>query len=77
MIFRKLDYFKKKGHVSDEIAAVRLDYHKSKRRTKLFQIENALNGSPENVFMSVGMNMNNVQAMNNFTLKKGKDHPQD
>ena len=23
--------------------------------------------------MSVGMNMNNVQAMNNFTLKKGKD----
>lgn len=68
-----MDFFKKGDQVSEDIAKVRLEYHRQKRRAKLFAIENALNGSPENVFMSVGMNMNNVQAMNNFTLKKAKD----
>jgi len=49
-----------------------MDYHKAKRRTKLFQIENALNGNSENVFMSMGLNMSNVEAMSQFSGQKAK-----
>jgi len=53
-----------------------LEYHKAKRRTKLLQIENALNGSTENVFLSLGINVGNVAAMtqfNNYTQQKARN----
>ena len=49
--------------IAEDVAKVRLDYYRQKRKTKLFQIENAINGNSENVFMSMGLNLNNVQAM--------------
>ena len=69
---RKLDFFKNGGSVAEDVAKVRHEYHKAKRRTKLFQVENALNGKSENVFMSKGFNVSNVQAMSNIqTQRKG------
>lgn len=65
---RKLDFFK--GSAAEDVAKVRYEYHKAKRRTKLFQVENALNGKSENVFMSKGFNVSNVEAMSNIQIQR-------
>lgn len=74
LIDRKLEYFKKEG-LSEDVAKVRWEYYRGKRRIKLFQIDNALNGNTEGVFMSNGLNMNNMQAMHNFSMHKTKGQP--
>ncbi len=50
---------------------MRLDYYRQRRKTKLFQIENAINGNSENVFMSAGFNLHNVQALSQISQQKG------
>ncbi len=74
-----MEYFKQMEDDEDDVAQVRYDYYKQKRKTKLFQIENALNGNSENVFMSVGLNLNNVQALQmiNIKTKAGQDRSVD
>jgi hypothetical protein len=74
LIERKVEYFKTEG-ISLDVAKVRWEYHRGKRRIKLFQIDNALNGNTEGVFMSNGLNMNNMHAMHNFTMHKTKQGP--
>jgi hypothetical protein len=48
---------------------VRHEYYRHRRKTRLFQIENALNGNSENVFMSAGLNLNDVRTLHSMSTK--------
>jgi len=53
---------------------VRWEYNKQRRKTKLFQIENAINGNSENVFLSMGLNLGHVQAMAQLNQAQRTSH---
>mmetsp|Transcript_18354 Transcript_18354/g.28181 ORF Transcript_18354/g.28181 Transcript_18354/m.28181 type:complete len:85 (+) Transcript_18354:154-408(+) len=60
---KKVEHFMAEEDIPEDLAKVRQEYHRQRRKTKLFQLENAVNGNSENVFMSAGLNLHNVQAL--------------
>lgn len=52
------------GGIDKDVAQVHYEYYRWRRRNKLIQIENALSGNCEKIFMSLGMDLNTVDAMN-------------
>ena len=64
--YRKLEYFKENGNVPDDVAQVHYDYYRDRRRCKLVQIGEVLEGKGneiEKIFLTLGIDIGTVETM--------------